>query len=94
LIRDKDRDLFRDKDRIRLEIELSCNSVLYKESNIFRKAAFGSTKPGCSLFLELSIADLTGDINMRKSTTGKMFFLGNCLVSSQSLKQWIVAVIM
>jgi hypothetical protein len=58
LIIDKDRDLFRDKDRIRLEIQLSCHSDLYKESNIFRKAALGSTKPGCSLFLELSIADL------------------------------------
>jgi hypothetical protein len=57
LIRDKGRDLFRDKDRIRLEIELSCNPVLYKESNIFRKPAFGSTKPGCSLFLESSIVD-------------------------------------
>jgi hypothetical protein len=36
-------------------------------------------------------SDLAGDIDTRKSTTGVLFFLGNCLVSWQSLKQWVVA---
>jgi hypothetical protein len=35
--------------------------------------------------------DLTGDIDMSKSTSGVLFFLGNCLVSWQSLKQRVVA---
>jgi hypothetical protein len=36
-------------------------------------------------------SDLTDDIDTRKSTTGVLFFLGNCLVSWQSLKQRVVA---
>jgi hypothetical protein len=36
-------------------------------------------------------SDLTGDIDTSKSTSGILFFLGNCLVSWQSLKQWVVA---
>jgi hypothetical protein len=35
-------------------------------------------------------SDLAGDIDTRKSTTGALFFLGNCLVSWQSLKQRVV----
>jgi hypothetical protein len=34
---------------------------------------------------------LTGDIDMRKSTNGALFFLSKSLVSWQSLKQWVVA---
>jgi hypothetical protein len=36
-------------------------------------------------------SDLVGDIDMRKSTTGALFFLGKSLVSWQSLKQQVVA---
>jgi hypothetical protein len=36
-------------------------------------------------------SDLIGDIDMRKSTTGALFFLSKCLVSWQSLKQQVVA---
>ncbi|CAN6328560.1 unnamed protein product [Urochloa humidicola] len=36
-------------------------------------------------------ADLAGDIDTRKSTSGAMFFLRPCLVSWQSLKQHVVA---
>jgi hypothetical protein len=36
-------------------------------------------------------SDLAGDIDMRKSTTCALFFLGKCLVSWQSLKQRVVA---
>jgi hypothetical protein len=36
-------------------------------------------------------SDLVDDIDIRKSTTGVMFFLRNCLVSWQSLKQRFVA---
>lgn len=36
-------------------------------------------------------ADLAGDIDTRKSTSGTMFFFGHCLVSWQSLKQRVVA---
>jgi hypothetical protein len=36
-------------------------------------------------------SDLAGDIDTRKSTTDVLFFLGNCLVSWQSLKQRVVA---
>jgi hypothetical protein len=35
-------------------------------------------------------SNLAGDIDMRKSITGALFFLGNCLVSWQSLKQRLV----
>ena len=38
-----------------------------------------------------SDSDLAGDIDTRKSTSGSLFFLGNCLVSWQSLKQRVVA---
>jgi hypothetical protein len=36
-------------------------------------------------------SNLVGDIDTRKSTMGILFFLGNCLVSWQSLKQRVVA---
>jgi hypothetical protein len=36
-------------------------------------------------------SDLASDIDMRKSTTGALFFLGKSLVSCQSLKQRVVA---
>ena len=36
-------------------------------------------------------SDLAGDIDTRKSTSGTLFFLGNCLVSWQSVKQKVVA---
>jgi hypothetical protein len=36
-------------------------------------------------------SDLTGDIDTRKSTTSVLFFLSNCLVSWQFLKQRVVA---
>lgn len=38
-----------------------------------------------------SDSDLAGDIDTRNSTSGTLFFLGNCLVSWQSLKQRVVA---
>jgi hypothetical protein len=38
-----------------------------------------------------SDSNLAGDIDTRKSTSGNLFFLGNCLVSWQSLKQRVVA---
>uniref|UniRef100_A0ACD6ARQ8 Uncharacterized protein n=1 Tax=Avena sativa TaxID=4498 RepID=A0ACD6ARQ8_AVESA len=38
-----------------------------------------------------SDSDLAGDIDTRKSTSGTLFFLGNNLVSWQSLKQRVVA---
>jgi hypothetical protein len=57
VLREKDKDLLSDKDRIRLEIGLPCNLVLHKESNITRKTAFGSTKPGCFLPLVSNLED-------------------------------------
>jgi hypothetical protein len=57
VIRDKDRDLLSNKDRIRLEIGLPCNLVLHMESNITEKTAFGSTKPGSFLSLVSNLAD-------------------------------------
>jgi hypothetical protein len=36
-------------------------------------------------------SDLAGDIDTRKSTTSVLFFLSNCLVSWQFLKQRVVA---
>jgi hypothetical protein len=36
-------------------------------------------------------SDLADDVDTSKSTTGTMFFLGDCLVSWQSLKQKVVA---
>jgi hypothetical protein len=35
--------------------------------------------------------DLASDVDTRKSTTGTVFFLGNCLVNWQFLKQRVVA---
>ncbi|XP_066333509.1 uncharacterized mitochondrial protein AtMg00810-like [Miscanthus floridulus] len=42
-------------------------------------------------FIGYCDSDLTGDVDTSKSTTGTMFFLGDCLVSWQSLKQKVVA---
>jgi hypothetical protein len=47
--------------------------------------------PGASHLVGYCDSDLAGDIDMSKSTSGVMFFLGNCLVSWQSLKQRVVA---
>jgi hypothetical protein len=38
-----------------------------------------------------SDSDLAGDIDTRKSKSGTLFFLGNCLGSWESLKQRLVA---
>lgn len=59
----------------------------------------GSIEYGCyykkqgvaAKLLGYSDADMAGDIDTRKSTTGIMFFLGSCLVSWQSQKQKVVA---
>ena len=42
-------------------------------------------------FVGYSDSDHAGDIDTSKSTSGIMFFLGNCLVSWQSIKQQVVA---
>lgn len=41
--------------------------------------------------LGYSDADMGGDVDNRKSTTGVCFFLGSCLVTWQSQKQKVVA---
>jgi hypothetical protein len=47
--------------------------------------------PGSARFIGYCDSDLVGDIDMSKSTSGTMFFLGNCLVSWQSIKKKVVA---
>ncbi|XP_066342460.1 secreted RxLR effector protein 161-like [Miscanthus floridulus] len=47
--------------------------------------------PDTARFIVYSDSDLIGDVDTSKSTTGTMFFLGDCLVSWQSLKQKVVA---
>jgi len=42
-------------------------------------------------FIGYCDSDLAGDIDTSKSTSGTMFFLGDCLVSWQSIKQKVVA---
>jgi len=46
---------------------------------------------GAAHFVGYCDSDLAGDIDMSKSSSDMLFFLGNCLVSSQSLKQRVVA---
>jgi len=47
--------------------------------------------PGTARFIGYCDSDLAGDIDTSKSTSGTMFFLGDCLVSWQSIKQRVVA---
>jgi hypothetical protein len=47
--------------------------------------------PSSARFISYCISDLAGDIDMSKSTSGTLFFLSNCLVSWQSIKQKLVA---
>jgi len=47
--------------------------------------------PGSARFVGYCNIDLCGDIDTSKSTTGVLFFLGQCLVSWQSIKQKVVA---
>ena len=47
--------------------------------------------PGTACFVNYYDSDLTGDIDTSKSTSGTLFFVGNCLVSWQSIKQKVVA---
>jgi hypothetical protein len=47
--------------------------------------------PDMARFIGYCDIDLAEDINMSKSTSGTMFFLGDCLVSWQSIKQKVVA---
>jgi hypothetical protein len=42
--------------------------------------------PGASHLVGYCDSDLVGDIDTSKSTSGVLFFLGNCLVSWKSLK--------
>ena len=47
--------------------------------------------PNTVRFVGYCDSDLAGVVDTSKSTTGTMFFLGDCLVSWQSLKQKVVA---
>jgi hypothetical protein len=47
--------------------------------------------PDNARFIGYCDSDLAGDIDTSKSTSGTLFFLGNCLVSCQSIKQKVVA---
>jgi hypothetical protein len=47
--------------------------------------------PSSARFIGYCDSDLAGDIDISKSTSGTLFFLGNCLVSWQSIKQKVVA---
>jgi hypothetical protein len=47
--------------------------------------------PGSARFIGYCDSDLAGDIDTSKSTSATLFFLGNCLVSWQSIKQKVVA---
>jgi hypothetical protein len=47
--------------------------------------------PGSARFIGYCDSDLAGDIDTSKSTSRTLFFLGNCLVSWQSIKQKVVA---
>jgi hypothetical protein len=47
--------------------------------------------PNMVRFVGYCDSDLVGDVDTSKSTTGTMFFLGDCLVNRQSLKQKVVA---
>ena len=47
--------------------------------------------PGKAHFVGYSDSDHAGDIDTSKSTSGILFFLGECLVSWQSIKQQVVA---
>jgi hypothetical protein len=48
-------------------------------------------RTGAARLVGYSDSDLAGDIDTRKSTSGTLFFLGNCLISWQSIKQRVVA---
>jgi hypothetical protein len=47
--------------------------------------------PGTARFVGYCDSDLVGDIDTSRSTSGTMFYLGDCLVSWQSIKQKVVA---
>ncbi|XP_066333521.1 uncharacterized protein [Miscanthus floridulus] len=47
--------------------------------------------PDTAWFIGYCNSNLAGDVDTSKSTSGTMFFLGDCLVSWQSLKQKVVA---
>ena len=47
--------------------------------------------PGTARFAGYYDSDLAGDIDTSKSMSGTLFFLSNCLVSWQSIKQKVVA---
>jgi hypothetical protein len=47
--------------------------------------------PGTAHFVGYCDSDLAGDIDTSRSTSGTMFYLGDCLVSRQSIKQKVVA---
>ena len=47
--------------------------------------------PGTARFVGYCNSDLAGDVDSSKSTSGTLFFLGDCLVSWQSVKQRVVA---
>ena len=49
------------------------------------------SNPGATQFVGYCDSDLAGDVDTSKSTSGMLFFLGDSLVSWQSLKQRVVA---
>jgi hypothetical protein len=47
--------------------------------------------PNTARFIGYCDSELAGNVDTSKSTTRTMFFLGDCLVNWQSLKQKVVA---
>jgi hypothetical protein len=47
--------------------------------------------PGTARFVDYCDSNLAGDIDTSRSTSGTMFYLGDCLVNWQSIKQKVVA---
>jgi len=47
--------------------------------------------PGTVCFIDYCNSDLAGDVDTSKSTSGTMFFLGDCLISWQPIKLKVVA---
>ncbi|XP_066392236.1 uncharacterized mitochondrial protein AtMg00810-like [Miscanthus floridulus] len=78
-------------ERPMLEHQLTVKRILRYVAGTLDFGLHFTKAPGTTRFVGYCDSDLTGDIDTSKSTSGTLFFLGNCLVSWQSIKQKVVA---
>ena len=78
-------------ERPTVEHQLAIKHILRYVAGTLNCGLHYGRAPDTAWFVGYCDSDLTDDIDTSKSTSGTLFFVGNCLVSWRSIKQKVVA---